>query len=284
MRNLKAAFLSCAVVAATGLLATPAAMATGSSCSSFNPTVTITSLPVGAPPGATGPCPVTSANPTQCAASGPYTGIRYKITGSPDHVATVVTANNVVLSVPGNQFYAACVGDSVTGLGKQSCHERAVKVNPNPYTGEFWLVVDKARAPILQSLAAKKGSCTKSFAVTGLGFEVNPFQTAQKTETVNFKGCAVDFAYDVVTGAVQSAQLNIAQSLPVCQGGEQPGTCCSHVIESDVSNLSLNLNIPGIGPLGAGQFGDGYISSGVNSCTTRVIGGRVYTWGSPCPD
>ncbi len=273
MRNTKAAFLSCTVVVAAALLATPAAMATGGGgCSSFSPTITILA----------GPCPVTSANPTACAASGPYTGIKYKITGSPDHVATVVTANNAPLLPSGFQAYAPCAGDPVTSIGKQSCHERAVKVNPNAAAaGEFWLVVSGTKVGAPQSIAAKKGYCTKAFAITGLGFDVNPFQAAQKTETINFKGCAVDFTYDVLTGAPQSAALNVAQSKPLCTGGEPAGTCCSEVITTDVANLTLSLNGQ---PLGAGQFGDGYVSSGTNSCTTRVIGGRVYTWGSPCPE
>jgi hypothetical protein len=273
MRNQKTAFLSCALVAVVGLLAAPAVMASGyNSCSGFNPTVTVLA----------GPCPVTSANPTACAASGPYTGIKYKITDCPDHVATVVTANNEVLSVPGNQFYAACVGDSVTGLGKRSCHERALKVNPNPYTGEFWLVVDKSKSSTLQSLAAKKGSCVKSFAVTGLGFDVNPFVQAQKTETVNFKGCAVTFQYSTTTGEVTSAALDPSQSSkPVCAVGQNDATCCAFNGGEDVNLLNLTLNGRN---LGAGQFGEGYVSSGTNSCTTRVIGARVYTWGSPCPE
>lgn len=277
MRNTKVASLSCAVVAATGLLATPAAMATGSSCSSFNPTVTVRQ----------GPCPLSTGTPspaTTCATSGAYTGIQYAITGSPSTISTVVTSNNTLVRQPNSSVFAECVGDSETGLGKQACHEKAIRYNCAANTTTFWVVVEGTKAATLQTVAAKKGFCTKPVAVAGLGFDVNVFQASQKTETVNFKGCAVDFQYDTVTGAVQSAQLNIDQSLPVCQGGEQPGTCCSHVIESDVSKLSLSLDIPGIGNLGAGQFGDGYISSGVNSCTTRVIGGRVYTWGSPCPD
>jgi hypothetical protein len=268
--------VSLAVAAVVGLLAAPSAMATGSySCSSFAPTVTILA----------GPCPVTSANPTACEQEGSstgYTGIQYQITGSPDHVATVVTGDNTVVSVPAIQFYAACAGDPLTGLGRYSCHERAVKVNPDPYTSKFWLVVAGQKTGVLQSLAAKKGSCVKSVAVTGLGLPYNPFQAAQKVETVNFKGCAVRFEYNVVTGAVVSAALDPTQSSkPLCGPSQNDGTCCAFNGGEDVSHLELTLNGQ---PLGSGQFGDGYVSSGTNSCTTRVIGGRVYTWGSPCPE
>lgn len=275
MRNKNKAFLSCAIVAAVGLLSAPAAMATGyNSCSNFNPTVEILA----------GPCPVSGANPTACAASGDYTGIKYKITGSPDHVATVVTANNTVLLPSGFQAYAACAGDPVTGLGKGSCHEKAIKVNPNSAAaGQFWVVVDKTKSAALQSLVAKKGSCSRSFAISGLGFDVNPFQAAQKVETVNFKGCAVKFQFDVVTGAVVSAALDpIESTKTACAVGQNDETCCNFNGGEDVSNLTLTLS--GGRSLGSGVFGEGYVSSGTNSCTTRVIGGRVYTWGSPCPE
>lgn len=269
------AFLSCTAGVLSWLFLAGTATATGSKwggCSSFNPTVEVLA----------GPCPVGSAQPVACEASGPYTGIKYRITGGPDHVATVVTANNNVVSVPGNQFYGACVGDPVTGLGKGSCHERAVKVNPDAYTGEFWLVVDKARAAVLQSVVAKKGSCVKPFAIAGLGHEVNPFVQTQKNETVNFKGCAVTFVYDALTGSVLSAALDPdLSSKPVCAANQNDGTCCAFNGGEDVANLELFLNGQ---PLGAGQVGSGYVSTGSNSCTTRIIGGRVYTWGSPCPE
>jgi hypothetical protein len=274
MRNKNKAFLSCAMVAALALLASPAAMATGSSsCSSFTPTITILA----------GPCPVDSATPVACATSGRYTGIKYKITGNPDHVATVVTSNNTVLLPTGFQSYAACTGDPVTELGKGSCHEKAVKVNPNSAAaGQFWLVVDKTKTSTLQSMVAKKGSCSKAFAVAGLGLDVNPFQAAQKVETVNFKGCAVKFQFDVSTGAVVSAALDPDDSTkPVCPTGVNDGSCCAFNGGEDVGHLELSLNGQ---PLGAGVFGEGYVSSGTNSCTTRVIGGRVYSWGSPCPE
>jgi hypothetical protein len=114
-----------------------------------------------------------------------------------------------------------------------------------------------------------------------LGYDINPFQQAQKNETVNFKGCAVTFVYDVLTGSVLSAALDPAQSTkPACPAGVNNDQCCAFNGGEDVSHLELTLNGQ---PLGSGQFGEGYVSSGTNSCTTRVIGGRVYTWGSPCP-
>ena len=54
---------------------------------------------------------------------------------------------------------------------------------------------------------------------------------------------------------------------------------------SSPQDLELTLKVGATAiSLGEGQFGEGYVSSGTNSCTTRIIGGRVYTWGNPCPD
>jgi hypothetical protein len=260
-------------VAATGLLAAPAAMATGATCTTFNPVVTVL----------LGPCPVSGANPTACEPAGSvtgFTGIKYSVTGSPEYVAALITANNTWVS--GGTPYLACQGDPVTDLGEKSCHEKAVTFGCNQATAQFWIVVAGQKSAVLQSVAVKKGYCVKSFAVPGLGSDLNPFQQAQKFETVNFKGCAVTFQYDVVTGAVTSAALDPSQSTkPVCAPNVNDGNCCAFNGGEPVSNLSLTLNGH---PLGAGVFGDGYVSSGTNSCTTRVIGGRVYTWGSPCPE
>lgn len=271
----KVAFLACSLAVA-GLLAASGASASDryssrDSCSSFQPTVTVTA----------GPCPVGSASPVACEAAGPYTGVRYKVTGSAEYVAALVTANNGVVS--GGTVYAPCKGDPVTGLGAKSCHERAVALGGcgGGASSEFWVVVEGKRGPVLQSVAVKKDSCVKSFAVTGVGYEISAFAALQSVESINFKGCVVDFTRDPLTGAVTNAALNLEQSnKPRCSSTGQTN-CCSDVITDTVDKLSLTLN--GI-ELGAGQIGDGYVSSGVNSCTTRVVGGRVYTWGSPCPE
>ena len=45
------------------------------------------------------------------------------------------------------QWYQACEGDEVTGLGERSCHEQAVKVNPNRATQKFKVVLAGQRNP-----------------------------------------------------------------------------------------------------------------------------------------
>ena len=273
MRN-RRAFFSFALVAAAGFVHPAAARAGGynrDSCSSFAPSFTVVE----------GPCPVSNPSTPACSGAGEWTGIKYQNTGSvADNLATLVTRNNQVSVATGNQVYDPCKGDPLTDLGERSCHEQAVKINPADQTVAFWIVakglVGKGqRLPIETSIAAKKGSCIKSFPITGLGLEgPSVFQTTKKNETVVFKGCAVTFELNPVTGEVLSAANDPDKS--------DPNVNCSDLIISDVGNLSISIT--GVGDLGSGQFGDGYISSGTASCMTRVIGGKLYTWGSPCPN
>src|SRR5215471_12382543 len=139
MRSRNLAFLSCMVVAAAVLLATPSVNAGGSrdTCSTFSPTVTVVA----------GPCPVLNGTPSACqpaGASTDFTGIKYRVTGSPDYVAALVTANNDVVS--GGKVNAACVGDEVTELGERSCHEKAISFSCGSVTTDFWIVVKGTKA------------------------------------------------------------------------------------------------------------------------------------------
>ena len=160
----------------------------------------------------------------------------------------------------------------MTELGEAVLPREGDHLRLQTATAPFWIVVTGQKAAVLQSVAVKRGSCIKSFAVPGLGFDVNPFQATQKVETVNFKGCAVKFQYDIVTGAVTSAAIDPTQSTkPGCAVARTTPPAARSTAAQDVSHLKLTLNGQ---PLGTGQFGEGYVSSGTNSCTTRVIGGQ----------
>jgi hypothetical protein len=282
MRISQKAFLSCALVAAAGLMAAPEAAATGG-C----PTWTVTYQ---------GPCAVSSSTPSAClpaGTDGPFTAVRYSISGSHiSNVATLVTVNNLgnisVVPSTGVSIAKPCFGDSSTNLGKNSCHEIAVRINPNASTWSFWVVVPGRKQSVPTSIAVKTGACTKAYLVPGLGFDTNAFALAQKKETINFKGCAYDFAYDSLTNDVVSTDFNEDQSTkPLCGLSDPPGSCCSQLISTTIDKLKLMLDadVCEVPPcdLGLPKFGDGYVSSGEDSCTTRVIGGKLYSWGSPCP-
>jgi hypothetical protein len=258
------------VVAGMGLLAAPAAMATGGSCSftlSFS---------------AEGPCAV-DKDDTQgpdCSRPGGYTGIKYTNTGSSlDHAATLVTRNNTSIfpvSPTGSQVYTECTGDPVSGLGKYSCHQKAVKINGIPAGQSFWIIVPGQKAAIETSLAGKRNcSGVKSIPIIGLGLDA---PAAPVTETLQHGVCAVEFTMNALTGTVQGAKLTPA-SLDL--GCESPDMKDDGTLNgSPVENLELVLN--GVS-LGNSNFGSGYVNSGAASCTTRVVGGKVYTFGKPCP-
>jgi hypothetical protein len=286
MRNRKA-FLS-VVVSAAALLATTPAMT-----QSPTPEPSGTCMAGAYQVQAYGPefvaCP--DNDPAGC------TTIQYKVTPAPAHVATVVSSLNTqppwtkgVVSVTGGGSngsfsFFPCEGDTVTNLGLWACHEEAARINPNGAFADFRITVRGKREAAPKSVVTKKGNSIGACEIVGIG-EVgtavrNPFETVLRTETLRFKGCAVTFDYDLATGDVVNAALNEGESeKPACGVGDPPGSCCDFDIQ-DVSKLELKLNGTS---LGSGKFGQGYVSSGTNSCTTRVIGGRVYTWGSPCPE
>jgi len=247
-----------ALAAAAAVLAPADAMATGfggGSCKASRWTVTVLD----------GPCTVSNPGVPACSPDGDYTGIKYKVGGgSADHVATLVTAPNDVQVPPASQVFAPCVGDPVTGLGRRSCHEKAVKVNPSAHTREFWVVVEGDRLPVDTSVAVKKGSCVQSYEVAGLGLGT----LASVTETQTHGDCTVLFTLDAATGTVLSAKLTPESITEGCQ-----------LRIDDVTDIEVTLG--GV-PLGTAQFGNGVIQTGNTSCTTRIIGGRVYSWGDTC--
>jgi hypothetical protein len=286
------AFLSCAIAAAAVLLAAPVARATDPpmSCqTTFGDALWAIEVTAG-------PCKVAcsqagSTSPMTCNPSGACTGIEYRVTGSlgsPDHLATLVQGGGIRAG-NGNQIYAPCVGDPVTKIGLYSCHEQAIKINPESDVNRFKLVVNGDKEPILTSIVAKKGYQKGACKIAGLGSAAepatagacvpncggfDPFQTITRSEVLTFKPaasnpCSVRFDYDSTTGDVVHAELT-----------DDSGHC--DLLVSDVENLEITLDGHF---LGHGTFGDvKFLSSGSNSCTTRVIGGRVYSWGDPCPE
>ncbi len=264
MRCNRVVGLCLALVPAVALLAASPAMATGyghSSCSSVSFSFQVVQ----------GPCLVKDPASPKCGTEGEYTAIQYKVGGSSaDHVFILASANNTVLVPPAVQVSGPGAGCGTTELGKDVRHLQCVKVNPNPMTRTFWLVVAGKKTPIPTTIAAKKGSCLKSAAIAGFGNDTNAFQAVNPTEIVAFKKCKVEFVKDPVTNDVVDANLT----------ADSPDTCS--LFKNSVDQMTVT--VPGAGDVGIPKFGDGYVSSGTNSCITRFIGGRIYTWGDPCPD
>jgi hypothetical protein len=272
MRKRNKAFLSCAILAGV-LLAAMGARA--DQCTAGGYAVSTSG-------------PVVGTNSTQ---------ITYKVSGSnsPDHVATSVASGSTdcvtrsILSVTGsnptggNQFYPPAAGDPVTGLGKWACHEEAAKINPNANVAYFTVTVSGVRSPAPKSVVVKKGNNINSCEIVGIGDQAAD-TPAPVTEIIKEPGsqCAVEFTLDRVTGKVLHAQVT----------GDSVGNCS--LSQTPVTNLNLSVtgvvNCPvanqlqdGSCSLGPAKFGEGYVHSGSNSCTSRIIGGTLYSWGAPCP-
>jgi hypothetical protein len=290
MRISQKAFLSCIVVAGIGLLAASGVRATGYSTSNIPTPAPSPLQPSCSVPGTAGGYTITvSDGPSfvSCSSpSGQCTEIEYEVSGgTPEHVAAVQGIGiQYVIAPSGNQWYPPCVGDPVTGLGKNSCHEQAAKFNPTSSVKKFRIGLDGQRKPGPTTVATKKGSKIGACRIQGIGLEgvASPFQSTAAADCQNFKGCVVCFSKDPATGEVVDAylDLDLSPKLGCNEVGAIEGDCCSDLIKKNASQLAFFLDDV---PLGSVQVGDGYASSGTASCTTRFIGGKVYTWGSPCP-
>lgn len=292
MRIQDKAFLSCTILAGV-LLAAAGVMAADPPPPPFCNTANGYHIEAVGP--TSGPCNLSGTG----GASNTCTSIEYTISGgtaSPDHVAAFVRAEaTLTFTAPVASVSTDCEGDPAIGVAADVvCHEHLVRWNNQQTKADkFGVEASGTRGPITTSLVVKKGrSSVGSCKIVGLGFEgVNPFKPLAKFEDVKFKGCTVRFTFDSSGGlgsAVLLGQSPGGSDKPKCSDpGSDQDNCCSEVISANLDKLSLKLD-PSVCPapceLGPGAFAtDSYISTGSNSCTTRIIGGRLTTWGSPCP-
>jgi hypothetical protein len=174
------------------------------------------------------------------------------------------------------------VGDaSITGLGVLTCHEQVMLYNPKQSKAErFQVIAEGMRETSTTTVAVRKGNLLGSCEIAGVGEEIaidttgacvpscgdfDPNQTLTRTEILNFKGCRVEFTFDLTTGAVESA---VPLDPLECDFYDLP----AEQFQVIVDGVTLNTT-----------FGDGILSAGDNSCTCRSIGRRVYCWGKSCP-
>jgi hypothetical protein len=196
---------------------------------------------------------------------------------------------------PGDsRWYAPCEGiggEDDSGFGQGSCHEQAIKVTiKRRGATKFKVMLAGLRRSSPTSVAALEDvpwwyhdDEVKACTILGLGLEAgpNPDQTTLRKETINFKGCEVEFTRDPVNEEVVEARLLTEKS----DSGED---CESPTLDEQNRTIKplpageVEVSV-GRFNLGSGKFGVGYLSTGTESCTTRVIGGRLYTWGAPCP-
>ena len=206
-----------------------------------------------------------------------------------------------------------CVGDSATNSGVGSCHENAIRYNPDDVVdGPFWFAVQGLREFAATTLTLKSNKIDRC-EILGVGdlLEENVLpdgcvpscgnfdeeQTITKTEILDFKGCKARFEYNLATGSV----LNFGAA---CDTGLFPTVnltnCCAEnpndpnciPLAADPCDFpeyladdgGVTVTLPfSSGPVPI-NFGDGLVSIGTESCSCRVIGGRIYCWGQRCPE
>jgi hypothetical protein len=241
-----------------------------------------------------GPCNVScSANQYTnpfCTPAGECTGIEYMVTGSPlpSRVVTLVRDVEVVFA-PGT-VAAPCVGDETLDIGEYDCSSQAIRLDGSQRIGNRYRVVVAGHVTAVNtSVAVKKTDFKEACKIAGLGAEpsepppppescvnscgpFHPKQMLTSTEEMAFGDCKVKFVHNLLTGEIISAALT----------EDSPEDCDFY--DSPVEDLHITLGEgEGAMELGAATIGLGFVSTGSDSCTSRVIGGRVYSWGNPCP-
>ena len=224
------------------------------------------------------------------------TGIEYEVIQKTNttaaHAFAVIRdsglSTNVGVDVFGdvNAVYPPCEGDGIISGGQHMCHEQTISVNPFDFANSGFRMAVKGNFVTTWSsvyfMVGKKD--IQSCSIPGLGSDsslysgscvpscgnFNPDQTLTKTEKLNFQGCEVVFEFNLNTGEVVDAYLTQESEDADCDFDE--GSVAE--LELKVDNVSF----------GFGKFGDGMISTGTNTCSCRVIGGRWWCWGRPCPD
>jgi hypothetical protein len=233
---------------------------------------------------------LTTNGPVACD-GGANTCITYNVTGTstPDHLGIFLRAEASLLGASGSYTVTAPCGrgDSALGLGSNLlCHERLIDFdNHLAKAVTFTLKVAGKRTPIVTTVTSRKGNTQCASPIMGIGFEeppppttcvnscgnFSPKQSVRKTETFHFEGCVMEFHYDA-DGSIPTEGGFTVYPDP---DAPPPAASCtgSTGLISDILVQSTGIT-PGNN---TGTFGDGWLSSGGDSCSTRMVGGTYYT-------
>jgi hypothetical protein len=180
---------------------------------------------------------------------------------SPDHVAILVDHEFVVENTDdysNRGVFLDCTGDSVTQIGIRDCSRNAVRMNENSDTKAYSLSVVGDAAPQASSIVVKKGKVIEECRIASLGpTTCDPKAQQASKETFAFDGCEVEITLDPCTNKPLSSKVI-------------SGDCAVGKVE--IQSLELVIN-------GVSQpvtVGDGWLSSGENSCTTRWFNRQPY--------
>jgi hypothetical protein len=205
-----------------------------------------------------------------CPDGGDCTAVYYQITQlktlAPAFVSVLADHDASIVVPEPADLYEPCVGDNFVRNGLNDCSSRAVRLDDDgidPDKNAFTLMVRGQKAVTDGSLVVKNGSVYERCRIASLGqdkFDVHAQRTT--SQQVVFKGCTVTIPTDPVTGETGEATIS--------------GEGC--VFAANAEPVSEGELIVDGKNVGAFTFGDGYISSGASSCTTKVISNRLYSW------
>jgi hypothetical protein len=204
----------------------------------------------------------------ECPGGGECTQLQYQILPKNnvkiEHVALLVE-QDIEVVVPGaDNVYKACQGDPTTQLGKRDCSRSAVKLVPSAGEKSVYDLFGRGMKDVIAtSIVIKKGAAFEPCRIASLGKEnFDPNEQVTTTQEIVFKGCRVLIPTDPVTGEGAPATIS--------------GGACAFLANSvPVGNGELTVNGQNLGAI---TFGDGSVSSGENSCTTKVVNRKLYTW------
>jgi hypothetical protein len=197
------------------------------------------------------------------------TGMTYNIAPLrgevPDHVAILVEHDAPIVIPPSTFDTPPCAGDLVSGLGLRDCSSQTARINQNQQkVGPFDLVVQGVKKPEGASIVVKKGKVIEQCRIASLGvpYDIDPHQQVATQQTYSFKGCSLTIPVDALTGIPGLATV--------------AGNGCKFVANNEpVESLSLTVNGS---PIGNGTWAsDAALSTGDDSCTSRLVSGRLYT-------
>ena len=184
---------------------------------------------------------------------------------TPDHVAITVDWEPQIVIPPSNFDTPPCAGDNVSGLALRDCANQTSRINQNQQkTGPFDLVVVGALSPIHGSIVVKKGKVIEQCRIATLGTSVfDPHAQSHPDRDARVQGLLADDPDRSDDGAGPAGHgrgrgLQDRRERRAARGAD------------------MEVNGQSIGD--GTWFKDGSaFSNGDESCTNRIVGGRLYT-------
>jgi hypothetical protein len=209
---------------------------------------------------------VSASAPTKVPCSTPTgecTQIQYTVTPLkgklPEHVTVLVGSDVSVVASRCGAVAPPCAGDLFTLIGIRDCASQAVRLLRPSGTSTFDLLVEGDASVTTSSMAVKKGLTTvEACKIVSLDVpDYNPKAQLTTKETFQFKDCEVQIEINPFTGDPGTATVVSGD----CVIDAPPIETLQLVINGTPQNVTI---------------GDGWVSSGESSCTTRFVRSKPY--------